>query len=194
VRHQDPPVPGAPHAAGPDDEPSTDDDVIPVPWFATPVPPGHGYPALRPVPEDEIEELDELPPWYPNMPEPPPAERPGGRAEACALVALAAGRAIRARRRELRLSQAAYGRRTGRTQGTVSRLERGRLALTVSDVVRIALETGRSIRMDVVPDDAARGNAGRRDQMRLGHAGSVRVQVGPAPPPGSAERGPRRIP
>lgn len=175
------------HGSGPRPE-------IPVPWFAWPTHPGDEAIALRPVPEDEIEELDEIGPddgWVtdPRLRIVPRSDRIDG----AALVARAVGRAVKAHRWSLRLSQEAYGRRTGRRQGTVSRLEAGRLPLSVADLVELALETGRSVRIHVLPDDgAADGTIERIETTPLGSAGSVRLAVG-TPPPAPIARPPGPI-
>lgn len=171
--------------------------AIPVPWFAWRTRPGDEAIALRPVPEDEIEELDELGPldgWVTD-PRPPVVPRED-RLDGAALVSRALGRAVKAHRWSLHLTQEAYGRRTGRRQGTVSHIENGHAPLSVADLVDLAVETGRSVRIDVFPDDgAATAENERIDVTTFGMAGSVRIAVGAAPvvrPAPTARSTPRR--
>jgi transcriptional regulator with XRE-family HTH domain len=136
--------------------------------------------ALRPVEEHEVEEPDEFDPEELRAWGPPRPERPDP-LEGDRLIALAVGRAVKAHRRSLRLSQADYGRRSGLDQAAVSRLERGLRPLSVQDLVRIAADTGRSVRIHVFPDDGALSADERVDITSLGSAGSVRVAIGRAP-------------
>lgn len=171
-----------------------------------PRPPGPRNPALRPVEEHEVEELDDVDPdadWV--TPPAPRSRNPAvlGRsdpqasdsrrsdprtsdprrstaaAEGAALVARAIGRALKADRWALHLSQAAYARRSRRSQGSVSKLERGRSPLAMQEVIELALETGRSIRLEVVPDREAFGSGEEMvHSVQLGADGYVAVAVG----------------
>jgi DNA-binding XRE family transcriptional regulator len=155
--------------------------IVPVPWFATPVP-EQGNPALRPVPEDEIEELDEIGPWELRPARRRPVElRIWDPHHGSGLVAGAVGRALKAHRWSLRLTQREYARRTGRGQGTVSRLERGSSPLSVPDLIELAFETGRTITVQVMPDNTRVAERGPVEYLRVGTNGSVRVSVGAAP-------------
>ncbi|MEV4420449.1 helix-turn-helix transcriptional regulator [Patulibacter sp. NPDC049589] len=174
----------------------------------------NGDEALRPVQEDEYEELDEDPSaWDPTSAAgrrpaaDPPALRPAGPSKGAGIVRAALGRAVKRRRWVLHESQDAYARRTGRSQGVLSRIERGRKDLSVRDLIAIAQETGRTVRLQVVPDgavvDVSREVA---TSARLGTDGSVRVALGPEPetapwrgfgpppaPPTGARPGPRAV-
>lgn len=156
-----------------------------------PRPPGPRNPALRPVEEHEVEELDDVDPDADWVTPPAPRSRnpavPGrsdprrstAAAEGAALVARAIGRALKADRWALHLSQAAYARRSRRSQGSVSKLERGRSPLAMQEVIGLALETGRSIRLEVVPDREAFGSGEEMvHSVQLGADGYVAVAVG----------------
>lgn len=177
-------------------------DVVVVPWFAWPVPPGERNPALRPVRDDEVEELDDVGPdddWLTRAEPPLPRPRAGA-SEGATFVSRELGRALKERRWELHLSQRVYARRTGRAQGTVSKLERGLLSLTVGELIALVLETGRVVRLHVLPDGAVDDPVRERTSVTpVGVDGSVRVAVGsprssaavgrgagppPGPPPG----------
>jgi hypothetical protein len=207
-----------------------------VPWYAVAVPPGPRNPALRPVPEDEPEELDEtfaawdvtsLGPDFRDAearamrdggsegnadervddsgtgrPRREGADSDGTPASPDAwrrttrVVGAAVGRAVRIRRTELGESQAEYGRRTGRDQARVSRIERGLRPLTIADLAQIAVETGRTIRCGIVPDGASRESEGQHTQFAdLVGGGTVWIVLGPRPPAtnGSSE-GTYRLP
>lgn len=189
-----------------------------LPWYAVPVLTTSRNPSLRPVTEGEYEELDDDPGWWPSAaaggtndqgdrspdhrPSPAgsdPAGNPplaagtraaGDPAGGARAVAVAVGRAVKARRWAAHESQKAYAARTGRDQGRLSRLERGLSRLSVEDLVAIAAETGRTIRLQIVPDGIDVDAGGERvDAARLGDDGSVRVAVGPAPPGDARWRG-----
>jgi hypothetical protein len=165
-------------APDPDDRAGATD----VPWYAWPVPPGERNPALRPVREGEVEELDEEPgPADDVLGLAPPADlrRMNGPAEGAAFVALELGRALKSRRWALHLGQRAFARRLGWAQGRVSKLERGRQSLTVEDVIQLALETRSVVRLHVVPDGAVDDGYHERTSVTpVGDAGSVRLAVG----------------
>jgi transcriptional regulator with XRE-family HTH domain len=156
-----------------------------IPWYATAAVDRCRNPALRPVPEGEIEELDEdLREWdVTRVREDPRRLRPAVDPRAASsCVAVEVGRALKARRWAVGESQEAYGRRTGRDQARVSRLERGLRDLTVRELVELSLETGRSIRINVFPDEECAGLSGERvADVRLADSGFLRVGVGRAP-------------
>jgi hypothetical protein len=222
-----------------------------VPWYATPLEPGVRREALRPVPEDEVEELDDdlsaydLTAWWlrpdghravaaidavsgtgtrsspgvdampgtgpraspgtgiasgpesvresrPDGPASPearpygPASPEAGRAArgrrpltaaaASLHVSRRLGPAIKARRWRLGESQGTYARRTRRAQSLVSVLERGRRPLSLTELIEIAVETGRTVRLDILPDRAGLDVATERvTETTLGATGVVRV-------------------
>lgn len=165
-------------AADPDDDRGSTD----VPWYAWPVRAGERNPALRPVREGEVEELDEEPGSADASLAPAvPADigRVTSPAEGAAFVATELGRALKARRWALHLGQRAFARRVGWAQGKVSKLERGRQSLTVEDVIELALQTRRVVRLHVVPDGVVDDGYHERTSVTpVGDAGSVRVAVG----------------
>ncbi len=168
---------------------------IAVPWYTTALEPGVGREALRPVRGDEVEELDDdlsafdLTAWWlrPDghravaTPGPP---RPVSASAASLHVARRVGPAVKARRWRLGESQELYARRTRRAQSLVSVLERGRRPLSVTELIEIAVETGRTVRLDILPDASALDPATEHvTQTPLGASGVVRVAVGRAPDP-----------
>lgn len=184
------------------------------PWAVRRVPRMNGDEALRPVQEDEYEELDEdLSAWDPTSAAgryaaaDPPAIRPAGPSKGAGIVHAALGRAVKRRRWALHESQDAYARRTGRSQGMVSRLERGRKDLSVRELIALAQETGRTVRLQIVPDGTVvEVSREVTTSARLGTDGSVRVALGPDPeiaswrgfgpppaPPAGARPGPRVV-
>ena len=181
--------------------------------------------ALRPVREDEVEELDDdlsafdLTAWWlradgqravarvdaasssdaPARTSPGTSARPSRPMTASAAslhVARRVGPAIKARRWRLGESQEAYARRTRRAQSLVSLLERGRRPLSLTELIEIAVETGRTVRLDILPDPGDLDVATEHvTQTRLGPSGVVRVAIGRAAgPTGEAHGTAYRLP